>query len=199
MPAMKVSNSNQPQAMMKRMPESMPAMAPVAVTNFQRPEKSGTTSVMVRMSAIEKRSVSFTARPSIVALSFAEYTAKSMAGMLMMSTKTSTEAMFFHAGHFCFCCMREIVEVMAVWKESALEAIIETTRMYMMTLMALLHCGISRISKKTNGGIGLRRHARPRSWAFSSMPVRPKMKVRKLTISAPTTKPIRRFLTSFAA
>eukprot|EP00969_Alexandrium_andersonii_P269894 11929034-Alexandrium_andersonii.AAC.1 len=92
---------------------------------------------MVRMSAIEKRSVSFTARPSKVTfLSFAAWTAKMIAGMLTASTKTSAAAMVFHAGQLCFFRRREIVEVIAVWKESALDAIMETTRMYMSTRMA---------------------------------------------------------------
>mmetsp|Transcript_103293 Transcript_103293/g.308575 ORF Transcript_103293/g.308575 Transcript_103293/m.308575 type:complete len:211 (-) Transcript_103293:888-1520(-) len=204
-PPMNVPNSNHPQATMNRRPEHMPTTEPYAVTYGQSPEKRGTTSVMVRISAMEKRSVSLTASPSAPLLSLAECTAKSIAGMLTMRTNASAARTFFSADHFCCCRKRDIVDVMAVWKESALEAIMVTTSMYMSTLMPLFvrsepgACGISRTSKKTNAGMGLCGQVRPRSCAFSSIPVRPKRNVRKLTRAAPTMKPMRSSLSSFAA
>merc|ERR1719323_2278996 len=143
-PPMRLPNSNQPQITTVAIPEPMPARQPRFVLKDHKPEKIGTTRVIVTMSAMEKRSVIFTAKPS--KFSFVSRTAtaaKITQGTFKINRNNSPMSKLGNDPSFLCIRVLEITEFMPVWKESAHDAIMHMIRMYIISLKDFVHCSIS--------------------------------------------------------
>merc|ERR1739844_768938 len=125
------------------MPEAIPRMHPQLVVKLHRPDITGTNTVIVTISAMEKRLVIVTARPpmgipmSSVTQSLEAIPAKITAGMFTAHVNMTPmiKALVYDICHFLIM-TRDRTEEMPIWKESTLEVAMQTAKMNMSILIA---------------------------------------------------------------
>mmetsp|Transcript_33813 Transcript_33813/g.67122 ORF Transcript_33813/g.67122 Transcript_33813/m.67122 type:complete len:212 (+) Transcript_33813:637-1272(+) len=205
-PATKVPNSTQPQTKMYRKPAAAPRRHPFVVTKGQSPPKRGTTRAIIKMSAMWTSSVSFMNKPPEVAFtSLAECNAKSIAAMFTTTTMASPRSSAFLSSKFARFVSFATTEAMALWKESAQEAIMHTAKRKTKMRKNFVVPGKSKNSKKVKAGTEIGEPSRGHasfcrmSLAFKSKPDKPKRKVMEEAMPPPTRKPMRNCRSSFAA
>merc|ERR1719336_233787 len=144
------------------MPEAIPRMHPQVVVKPQRPDITGTSTVIVTISAMEKRLVMVTARPPIgipmssVTQSLEAIPAKITAGMFTAHVNMTPmiKALAYGICHLLIM-TRDKTEEMPIWKESTLEVAMQTAKMNISILMPPVVFGNVLTLKSMNAGTAI--------------------------------------------